>query len=1061
MFRPQKQTGKVTIVTRNPQRVMIDLADETITLPFADESQGFVTNIQRVTNAMVRVPLTESYRPINHAVVQRVIYVDGGARPNPGAAAANFIVFDRGAEGEPTETCRFAKFYPFASSPMMEAAAMSAALTWQLRHVGPTTVIVCDNQTIYEGVLGRKKIIDEKIADIIKSSTDKVVALGDSVTLAHMLREHKNPADAGATEAILKREDTPGSDMFPEFTKLPKRPAIAHVPIPSAYVPQTADLGKTPTTMAEFAEIYKLKTRSSVPDNTTPLWANIVKHHLTVAVQADESSFTEKSIVVLMLPHLFLPKNQPTRKVVTRMAQGRPFELATKKNARKAKTYEDRMTAAVERLVADRQIRRANRMVHTSTNSDDMQFDRKVEAMKKKVLRSDYTNGSAPATVPAIAAGEVVDAVMRMNGQAATAIDGWTKTHLTQAMAVDSSIAVTLGEWLHRIISNPLPPLLRDIFVAARGVAFPKDEHSIRPIAISNLFVKILGAIASTRDGRLPCAAQYAIGQKEGAKKIIHSIRDFIEKNADGAVIKFDASNAYGAIDRKAVARTALAKEGDVTMHNYFKMCYGAEADVVMYGPEGAEFVKMSQGVKQGDATSSLLFCLTVDHALSLTQQAMNIKGIDGQMYMYMDDLNVTLKDPTRIDDVVHIVTSAFASVGLTINASKSSVLTRSAGATAIPVCAPNQQFVVLGANVNHTAQADGEYAEALKTRQDGYFDRMHRMKLHPQTTITLARIAGYPRLRYFCCVMPPEVMTEVARHFDDRMSQLIELTIDPTGNTKIPRHLIADASGLACPMYAANTNTLFMAYKQAALDGGHTWPVIDIVPSTETSRTSAQIDSQWMHTSLAWMSPAQYTAAILIRLGLLRTDSKLHNSKCNCGTLLNTSKEDTIDHILMCDKAQSLTHTHRHNMVRDACVDCARKWGITVSKEPTHFVYPGNKMRRPDACFHTYPTPMVTDFALTSRLPADKAITETEKAKVATHASVMKQAAVNFLPLVMATRGTIGPQGEKMIAMLAQALQPALRHTFIRDMRQQISTAAANGRADTILLAERRAGHP
>ena len=60
----------------------------------------------------------------------------------------------------------------------------------------------------------------------------------------------------------------------------------------------------------------------------------------------------------------------------------------------------------------------------------------------------------------------------------------------------------------------------------------------------------MLGLIAAERDGTKPSELQYAIGSKDGARRIIHKVRNFIKHkllhNPDGAVLRFDISNAYG-----------------------------------------------------------------------------------------------------------------------------------------------------------------------------------------------------------------------------------------------------------------------------------------------------------------------------------------------------------------------------------------------------------------------------------------------------------------------------------------------------------------------------------
>jgi hypothetical protein len=138
-------------------------------------------------------------------------------------------------------------------------------------------------------------------------------------------------------------------------------------------------------------------------------------------------------------------------------------------------------------------------------------------------------------------------ALNKCSTQAANAIDAWSRKLIEQAIEFDGEIASMLGEFLHYLLCGKHTPYFRAVINLSRGVALPKPDGSgVRPLCVSSIFLKMLGLIASERDNRKPSEAQYAIGPKDGAKRVVHKVRDFVLRNRQhGAVCRFDISNAY------------------------------------------------------------------------------------------------------------------------------------------------------------------------------------------------------------------------------------------------------------------------------------------------------------------------------------------------------------------------------------------------------------------------------------------------------------------------------------------------------------------------------------
>ena len=697
----------------------------------------------------------------------------------------------------------------------------------------------------------------------------------------------------------------------------------------------------------------------------------------------------------------------------------------------------------------------ANNLLSAAADAPELPHTEKVQGFKNKILDGDFRTSIPRATIPLISGTEVRAALSKASNQAANAIDGWSKTLLEQAINIIDDIAVQIGEVLHWILTADMSHLLRQILTCSRGVAIAKPDGGIRPICVSSIFIKLAGSIAATRDGRLPSATQYAIGQKDGARRIIHKVRHFTETSDDWAVIKFDISNAYGSLPRRFIE--LCLSSADPTLRQYFRFVCGSPSPIALFGPDDTSFVSLGEGVKQGDATSSLIYCLTQDIALTDIQTTLNAHQIPFDPYSFMDDLTICCKS-CDVDFIVTTVTTAFLSIGLTINADKSRILTPTASTFSIPSSPITDPFIVLGTNISPAPMAYTKFVSKLIERQKTYFDLFLRTSLHPHVKATLLRLCGHPRILYHCATTPPAHMAPVAKYFDRRVHKMVELLIDPSGDTMVPLSAIHDDGGAGAPSYSAHLNEIYGAYRTMALEHNPATPRLQLTTRAETTASAAQVDSQWLFFEATnYLTPHQFAIAFAIRLGVLPNYARLHDTKCNCGYVYTREHNTTIDHVLTCDMATHVTHTTRHNMVRDAIIQTARYYGVTTTKEPTCFTYADGRHHRPDAMFHTLPNNLVIDVSLVSTHPAQESITNAEQQKFNTHLEATRCQSCVFFPFVMATRGTLGTQAEKFIRTLIKTVQPHMQYYFRRSLAHAVASAAARGRADAISAAAMR----
>jgi ribonuclease HI len=1062
--------GQVLLATTTSACVKLDTG-RIISLPVENDAT-IVTDIKVTSRSLLTKPINMSSRPVQHEDLTWICYSDGGARPNPGQTGAAAVCFERTIDpatgAATTHESVHAKFFPHATCNIGEASAFVAAARLAQRAVrdGHTNIaLVVDSTLVFNGVLDKSRVIDRKLAGMIHEAKAILMPIIQYVTIIHMLRSHGNPADQYCTDTIFSGTGRGDEALFYEPTLLPPKASIQYK-MPVRSIDPSVTEGSLPTNLNEFAKISRYPTRSRVPDTATDVWANIVKHYAVKAACASDDEFHDRMLAFICLPTWYLPTSASQTRVVRHMQAGTPFNIqprATRRGGSDGKDRQDRLPAAVERLAADFKIRSANRLLQSVADGPELPFDEKVTKMKTKILAAEGAD-DAPIPfrhVPAFTGGELVSALRSSNRQAAKALDGWTKDLLLQAISADETIADDVAVLLHRLLCTSISPLLQQVLTLSRGVAIPKEGGGIRPICISSILLKTIGTMAAIRDGRQPSSLQYAVGVKDGARRIVHKVRQFTKTNPNGAVVRIDAANAYGTIARAALKRQARSG-GDPTMEQFYRLTYGATSQVVMFGPDGEQqFIPLGQGVKQGDSTSSLLFCLAVDEPLAHMSNALAATDIDAEIYMYMDDLTICVRDASHADRAFAVASTALSKVGLKVNPDKSGVLTQCPGAYSVPRSDHHSSFVILGANIAESDMAHQQYVEAYMQRQARYFNLMKSVALHPQCMLTLLRLCGHPRLHYFCSVTPPEHALPLATVFDTNVRDLINKLVDPTGSMTIAPEIIHSVDGIGAPRYEHHAAELYSEYRAMSLENQKKPPRVELTTPTavDSPYPAAQLDSQWMfYSKTAYMPPAAFIGALCIRLNIVPRHARhLLNSKCNCGAQLGINAAEAIDHVLLCDRATPVTHTTRHNAVRDEVVRTLRAWGLTTTKEPTVYSYPGGQHRRPDALVHTDPVKLATDFSFTSRLPAVDAIAEVQELKKTIHTAPVTQAGHQFISFVAHTRGTLGPQAEKFIRECSRALAPHQRYAFIRELKHRTSVAIATARADALAAAARR----
>jgi len=985
-------------------------------------------------------PIEHVVRPLT-IMPPLVVYFDGGCSPNPGEGGAAFTAFAAGVN-----VIEHYRYYTYANNIFCEWAAALAALRW-IRDQPGDVLLIGDCKTVVDGLTTANRCADAKTKPVWECAKILYAELCTRVNIARMDRNFGNKADPLVHKARALATSTNDTLFpFPTFAAPPARPQPSSLPAlaPAAF----ATLPITVTSADEFAALRRFPVRGRCPPYLLQHWSALVKTQcqriLTATTSADRST---AFVQLLLLPHLFLPARAPLRRIETHLSAQTPFQLdvlaAPSRPPLVPVPPAQRLAAAVTRAANDHRVKAAMKLVQQQdVTSPSRSFEEQRAALLTKIIATAPPVIPSPATCTPVSAAAVLTAVQAQSPNAATCIDGWNRRLLLQAIEVDSTLLDDLAAIVTMLLNNTMGLLPVELLRLGRVVAVPKPNGDIRPIVVSSFFCKVCGSIALRLSGLACSSSQHAVAVPNGAAVAVHKLRQATTAGLN--VVKFDISNAFNSTQRQLV-HTAIAREADV-MRAYFNVFCAPPSSLFLYGPAGVRSaVPFADGLRAGDAASAALFCKTIDEVYTVIRTQLPTVQLVG----YMDDLHVICRH-NELAPVIAATTAAFAGIGLKINVEKSLVLLH--GAQEAPIgCAvktahyDRDAFMTLGSNIS---ACFGELTEKLKTRYASFCNLLMQLPLHPQLVFTLLRLSGNPKLVHFCRTTPPAITVpavgECHKHLEAAFSKLIMATP--------PAATLYDRLGAGFIDYVRCASQLYDETRHLSQTGSYPTSRVQLVPTLlAPSDVCGGLSGEWLWYDLQSISAADFVTALALRLGVLPASQSFCPAICNCGEPLLRAT-DAVTHILKCDKATSISHTFRHNLLRDAAVRTARRFGICTSCEPTFYVYDSIARQRPDATFFVHPTPVATDFTIVH--PGDTPGAQTalkDAEKIRTHDAAVRKFTHRFIPAACESTGHIG----KGLFALRDALSAGLPlyeyKTFSKIFLHACSCALASGRAAVI----------
>ena len=126
------------------------------------------------------------------------VYIDGGARGNPGPAAIGFVVYD----DSQVEKYRFGSFIGVQTNNVAEYSALVEALLYlKSQNINIHITIYSDSELIVRQINGIYRVKDDKLIPLHKRALKLINHMHD-VAVQHVRREDNTVAD-GIVNSVL------------------------------------------------------------------------------------------------------------------------------------------------------------------------------------------------------------------------------------------------------------------------------------------------------------------------------------------------------------------------------------------------------------------------------------------------------------------------------------------------------------------------------------------------------------------------------------------------------------------------------------------------------------------------------------------------------------------------------------------------------------------------------------------------------------------------------------------------------------------------------------------
>ena len=358
---------------------------------------------------------------------------------------------------------------------------------------------------------------------------------------------------------------------------------------------------------------------------------------------------------------------------------------------------------------------------------------------------------------------------------AAPGSTAWTEEMLYDVCLYSVTAMRGIKLMLTSIVNNDAPACVRERLLTGELLGIPKPDGSTRPIALTEVMLKIASKLAVAADlkklkGRF-AQTQYGVCAPRGADTVICATRDFIrhaetERDATATstkcVVTIDFKNAFNCPSRRMMVDAIAPFPYLLSM---FRFEYETPSKLYVRGAPNSEFIWSACGTRQGSTLGPVFFCLAIQNMLDDLNRMPGIRAM-----AYMDDLTIHAQSFEHANLAYGVLLQHAESLNLAVNTKKCEIMAHTAPSDNIcPSFARVSVVKLLGASIGLTNELEKKH---LEKRYDGKFAEWFDTLIggYGSWASTILGVCGVPKLSYLVRNHHPYVTRDLARAFDKQV---------------------------------------------------------------------------------------------------------------------------------------------------------------------------------------------------------------------------------------------------------------------------------------------------
>lgn len=413
----------------------------------------------------------------------------------------------------------------------------------------------------------------------------------------------------------------------------------------------------------------------------------------------------------------------------------------------------------------------------------------------------------------------VRDLVLKLPKLKSNGFSAWTFDLITQSIKSDKTkrLSLLFTEVFNLLASGKVRH--KHLWISSRLLAISKkDSDSIRPIAIGEAFIRVVGKLITAQilgisdviEALYP--SQCGVGVKGGGEIVAHAVtiayHKIILTDMESSIISYDTSNAFNTISRQAILDN-IVKVCPI-LSTYFLWQYGDSSS--LYDGKGKFICLSSMGVRQGDPLGPLLFALGISPILKQLKESFPTLEI----LAYLDDI-YNIGKTSICEEAFMLMSQAFSNINLNFNIRKCKHLNLSTTTrNQVPILLRNQQSQLSFNNI--PIVTNGLPILKVPVGTNGYvkseihrtFDAYTRVvnyvnRLDADDAFVLTKLCINTCPNYIARTVDPKLIEAPVESFDNTIDKSIAMMMNVPylyDREKIIRHLPQDKGGLGICSY-------------------------------------------------------------------------------------------------------------------------------------------------------------------------------------------------------------------------------------------------------------------